>query len=167
MKKIINIKDKRAIEQLKMFKKKKYKDTDVQFINVHLRLMNEILRTNIFDKNDLYINATSLWELMQEVGSAGTHNYHGLTENDIIDALNTINKPYAVFETMYNRYVIVSTELSHFNEQLFVVIELHCSLTNRHDANINKIVTIYPKSDIDKLLDRMNKELILYRKNKK
>ena len=102
---------------------------------------------------------------MQETGNAGTHNYHGLTPSDIFCVLNSIDEPYCIFEVKNERYAIVPTYISSFYEPLMVVIEKEAELINRKNANVNKIVTIYPKSKIDKYLSKIDNKAILYIKN--
>lgn len=150
--KIINIKNKKSISEIQKFKEKKYSLVDIKFENVHLRDINKLISFDLFDKNDLYINSTTLWELMQPVGKAGSHNYHNLSAEDIYNALIKLSDPYCVFRVKYGRYAIVPVCISSFSEPLMVVIGVGSELINNQNANINKIVTIYPKSDIDKYL---------------
>lgn len=164
MNKIINIKSKKAIKEINAFKEKRYSLVDIKFENVHLRDINKLLSDELFDKNDLYINSVTLWELMQPIGSAGTHNYHNLTPNDIFEAINSISKPACVLKVKRDRYAIIPVTISSFNEPLMVVIEIGGELINKQNANINKIVTIYPKSDIDAYLLKVNPKNILFKK---
>ena len=162
MNRIINIKNKRAINEIQKFKDKKYSLVDIKLENVHLREVNKLLPFILFEKNDLYINSVTLWELMQPTGSTGIHNYHGLSPEDIYNALNSIEEPYCVFRVKNERYAIIPTYISSFKEPLMVVIEKGSELINKKNANINKIVTIYPKSKIDSYLDKLNNKDILY-----
>ena len=164
MNKIINIKNKKSINEIKVFKDKVFVPVDVRFENVHIKRLNEIIKFELFSKNDLYINSKSLWELMQPVGDAGSHNYHGLTSEDIYYALNSLLDPLAVFQVKNERFAIVPVFISSFNEPLMVVIEKDAELMNRQNAKINKIVTIYPKSDLDKYLEGIDETDILFKK---
>lgn len=164
MNKIINIKNKKAIDEIKVFKDKVFVPVDVRFENVHIKRLNEIIKFELFSKNDLYINSKSLWELMQPVGDAGSHNYHGLTAEDIYYALNSLLDPLAVFQVKNERFAIVPVFISSFNEPLMVVIEKDAELMNRQNAKINKIVTIYPKSDLDKYLEGIDETDIMFKK---
>lgn len=139
---------------------------DVKFENVHLKDLNTLIGQNLFSKNDLYANTISLWELMQPIGKKGIHNYHGLTPEDIIDTLATITEPYCVIQTEITRYAIMSTSISHFGEPLMVVIEIRGGLNSNIDANINKLVTMFPKRDIDKTISSKDLKDILYVKPK-
>lgn len=167
MKIIINIKEKEtAIVEVDEFRKKKYEGKDIRFTNVDMIVLNETLSKPIFSKNDLFISSETLWEIMQPLGESNKHNYHELTAFDIVGALNSINKPYALFETKNSRYAIVTTTLSHFNEPLLFIVEIGSGLHVNANANINKIVTIYPKSSVDILLNGLNPKDILFIKTK-
>ena len=48
------------------------------------------------------------------------------------------------------------------NEPFLVVIEIGAELIDKQNANINKIVTIYPKSNIDKYLQGIKDKDVLY-----
>lgn len=162
MNKVINIKSKKAINEIKQFQNKKYSRLDIRFENVHLREINKLLPFSLFEKNDLFINSDTLWELMQPIGKTGTHNYHGLTPDDIFNALNSLEEPYCIFKVKNERYAVIPVYISSHNEYLMVVIETSCGLITNANANINKIVTIYPKSNINKHLTKIKNDDILY-----
>ena len=165
---IVNIQNKKeAVQLLQLFKEKKYVLVDVKFENVHLREINKLLEKDIFSKNDLYINTISLWELMQPLGEKGGHNYHNLSPEDIVDALSSITEPYCVLKTEISQYAILSTSISHFGEPLMVIIEVGAGLDKNINANINKLVTMFPKRDIDKTLKHKDEKDILYLKKNK
>ena len=160
---IVNIQNKKeAVELLQLFKEKKYVLADVKFENVHLREINKLLEKNIFSKNDLYINTISLWELMQPLGNKGGHNYHDLSPKDIVDALSSITEPYCVLKTEISQYAILSTSISHFGEPLMVIIEVGAGLDKNINANINKLVTMFPKGDIERTVKNMDIKNLLY-----
>ena len=164
MNKIINIKKKKSIDDIKVFKDKVFVPVDVKFENVHLKELNALIGSELFSKNDLYINSKTLWELMQPLGNAGSHNYHELTPEDIYYALNDIVHPECVIKTKNERFAVIPTHISSFEEPLMVIIELNSSLIVNKNANINKIVTIYPKSNLDEYLDKLDEKDILYKK---
>ena len=167
MERTINIANReKAIENLKDYKEKKYVLTDVKFLNVHLREINKLLEFDIFVKNDLFINTISLWELMQPLGDKGGHNYHDLSPEDIVDALSSITEPYCILKTEISQYAILSTTISHFGEPLMVIIEVGAGLDKNINANINKLVTMFPKRDIDKSLEHKDPKDILYKSPK-
>lgn len=164
MNKTINIKANKAIKEIREFRDKSFVPIDIKFENIHLKKLNEVVNSELFSKNDLFINSKSLWELMQPVGGAGSHNYHGLTPEDIFSVLNSLLNPLAIFHVKNDRFAIVPILISSFKEPLMVVIEKDAPLMNRQKAKINKIVTIYPKSDLDKYLKSLNEKDILFKK---
>ena len=160
---IINIKSDEAIIDLSKFKNKKYVKCDVRFENVHLIMINNLMRYALFDKNDLFVNSDTLWSLMQEDEKKDNqHHHHGLTPEDILDALNNIVRPYCVFKTKQGRIAIILSCFSHFGEPLMAVIEIGGGIEEDDNANINKLITMYPKSNVDKLLDSVDSKRILY-----
>ena len=44
------------------------------------------------------------------------------------------------------------------------VVELNAALENDRNANVNKLVTIYPKNELDKTINNLDKSKILYKK---
>lgn len=166
MNKVINIKTKKAIKEIREFKIKKYTPVDVKFENIHLRELNKLTSVELFDKNDLYINSYTLWELMQPIGSSGAHNYHELKAEDIFNALNNLINPQCVFKVKSERIAIIPVFVSSFDEPLMVVVEIGSGLIKNKKANINKVVTMYPKSNLEEYLEKMNSTDILYRAKK-
>ena len=153
-----------ALAILNQIKENDYVPFDVKITNSHITSLNGLSGQKIFRKDTLYINSRTLWEIMQELGGAGSHNYHGLTPNDIFIGLRSLNKPSAVIRVKNNRYAIISVELSHFNEPLMIVIETGAELRGKIHANVNKIVTIYPKSDFDEYIKKIDEKEIVYQK---
>ena len=101
---------------------------------------------------------------MQPLGGKGSHNYHGLTPEDIYNALKELHKPKAVIRVEEYRYAIISVELSSFNEPLMIVIQTGAELRGKINANINKVVTMYPKSDSDEYILKSNQQDVLFPK---
>ena len=144
---IINIQNKSsAIEKPNKYKNKQYPSIDIRFENVHLKELNEVTGINLFFKNNLYIGASTLWEIMQPEGQKNTHNSHNLNSGDIIDALSNITSPNYVIKAKHGRYAILSNENASIGEPLIIIIEIGAGINDNIKANINKIVTIYPKS---------------------
>ncbi len=56
----------------------------------------------------------------------------------------------------------MSTSKSHFGEPLFVIIEVNAGLNQNINANINKLVTMFPKRDIEKTIKGKNPKDVLY-----
>ena len=163
MHRILNIGNKKyAINDLHTYKSNEYVPFDIKITNAHIKDINELTGINLFCKDSLYINSRTLWEIMQPIGGKGNHNYHGLTEDDVYLALESIHNPYAIISSKNNRYSIISIGVSHFNEQLIVVIEKNASLITNAKANVNKVVTIYPKDNIKSYIKAKKKKELLY-----
>ena len=163
--KTINIKSKSALEELTQFKEKKYTMCDVRLENVHLTRISELIGHPLFVKNDLFVNSDSLWSLMnedEEKTDNETHTHHPLTPVDILDALNNIQDPYCVFKTKNGRISIVVSCLSHYGEPLMAIIEIGVGLIDDMNANINKLITMYPYSRINKVIDKLKSNELLY-----
>ena len=164
----INVRNKDlAKEFLRKIKDNDYVPFDIKVENSHIRDLNKLAGKIVFRKDTLYISSFTLWEIMQAVGSKGKHNYHGLTEDDILMALSSFKNPKYFFITKNYRYAIITTENSHFNIPLFVVIEIGAGTKENAKANIYKIVTIYPKDNYESVVKSLNKKDILYEANKK
>ena len=103
---------------------------------------------------------------MQPLGEKGGHNYHDLSPEDIVDALSSITEPYCILKTEISQYAILSTMLSHFGEPLMIIIEVGSGNVADKEANINKLITMFPKRDIDKSLEHKDPKDILYRSPK-
>lgn len=155
----------KALEDLAEIKNKNYGNVDIKIENLHLKRINVLIRKNVFKKNDAYISAETLWEVMKEQGEEGKHHFHGLNEGDVVNGLSSITNPLYVIKTDLNRYSLISSFISSFGYPLIKVIELNAGLVNDQKAFVNKIVTIYPKDEIDKYVLKLPKENVLY-KNK-
>ena len=101
---------------------------------------------------------------MQPQPGEGKHHHHGLTESDVLEGLKSISDPHLIISTDQNRYLIVSLFISSFGFPLMIVIEIHSSLVTDLNANINKIVTLYPKDDIAGLIKKTASSNLLYKK---
>ena len=155
-----------AIKRLGQAKEKDYGNIDIKITNLHLIKLNTLANQTLFTKNDAYISAHTLYCVMNDDNDdtyKATHNYHNLTVDDIYEGLKSICNPNMIFSSDQNRYLIVSLFISSFGVPLLVVIEVHADLINKKAANINKIVTIYPKGDVNDLL-KGTKEKLIYRR---
>ena len=164
--KAINIKNRNDAEQeLIRLQKKKYPALDIRFENTHLLDLNTLIQKSIFVKNDLFANAEMLWEIMQPVGTKGSHNSHGLTPKEILEVLNSLIDPYYIYKSETpNRYVIVSLIIRESGDPLIIVIEVGSGIIDKIDANINKMITMYPKAKINNIVLNLSKSDILYKK---
>ena len=162
MKRVINIGNKKqACEQLKQYKEKHYESVDVEFTNVHLLKINDLVGFKLFSKNSLYVRSSTLWEVMQPVGMSGKHHYHGLEPETIVDALSSLINSFFIYESYSDRYAVLVYGNEDF-PNIMVIIELNAGLSNDRNANVNKLVTIYPKSDLEKLVSHIDEKNILY-----
>ena len=164
MKRIINIdKKKKACKDLEQFKNKRYESLEIEFTNVHLLKLNQVLGFRAFSKDSLYVHSSTLWDIMQPIGSTYKHHSHGLYPEFVVETLSSLKETFFVYESYSNRYVV----LVHGNKEypnIITVIELNAGLKDNRNANINKLVTMYPKSNLSKLLEHLEKEKIRYKK---
>ena len=162
---ILNISNEESsIELLKQLRDKDYVPFDVEITNSHITELNELTGKKLFAKSSLYINSKTLYDIMQSEGKSENHNYHGLTPEDVYMSLISIKDPKCVFITKFERYAIVSIELSHFDYPLMMVVEKDAGLLLNVNANINKIITIYPKDHIDEYIAKLDERVLLYKK---
>ena len=153
MQKDINIKNKAAAEKaITYYKNKRVRDVDVRLSNTELKQINNLSRIDLFSKNDLFVNSETLWSIMQPTGDRDSHNHHGLTPKELIETFNNLTDPYCVFVAELGRLGVISTIISESGHPLMVVIEIGAGLIGRIDANINKMLTMYPKDELDKYL---------------
>ena len=164
MNKIINIKTKKSIDDIAEFKDNDFAPCDIKFTNVHLKKLNKILTIELFSKNDLYVNSATLHDVMQPEGKSESHNHHNLAPEAIFGALNNLLNPECVVKVKKERYAVITTSISSLHEPLMLVIELNSGLIVNKKANVNKIVTIYPKSNLEKYLEKFKEKEILYKK---
>ena len=154
MHKVINIKvQEHAIEALEYYKNKKVKTIDIRLSNTELKGINKLIGMDMFSKNDLFVNSDTLWSIMQPVGEKDSHNHHGLTPKELVDTFNNFTNPYCVFVAELGRLGVISTIISESGHPLMVVIEIGAGLISNSDANINKMLTMYPKDELDKYLE--------------
>ena len=159
--KTINIKNRtQSLKELENFKNKNYGRVDIKIENLHLNQLNELLGKRIFKKNDAYISAETLWELMQPIGQKKQHNYHGFSPSNILEIFLSLTKPYCILKTHLSRFTIISSIMLN-KTRLLTIVEINATLSKNRAARINKIVTIYPKDHIDQYI---GKRTILYLK---
>ena len=152
MKKTINIQNKKeVILGIQVFQTKQY-TCDVRFINIHLKDLNALVHKELFSKNDLFVEAGTLWDIMQPLGKVRAHHFHALTSTDIFATLQNITQPYCILENADGRIEILSSIKSHFGVPLIVVIELNSGIITNDSANINKMVTMFPKRNADQYI---------------
>lgn len=160
--KVINVKSVDALKQISEYKNNKYVMHDVRFENVHMKRINALINYDLFSKNDLFINSVGLWELMQSKGGKGGHNYHDLSPKEVLDALNNIVSPYCIFKTKQDRLSIILSCVCHEGKPLMAIVEINADLIDKKNAKINKLVSLYPKDDIDEIVNKLHPNEVLY-----
>ena len=133
-----------ALEMLYHLKQNKYDSLDVRIRNSHIKELNTKLGRNVFKNDVVYANALMFWEIMQPLGGRGKHHYHGLSPENVYEALSTMRYSENVILSYDNRYVIVTlaTIANGISIAAIVTPEGHAKeLVNR---NVIKIITIYP-----------------------
>ena len=163
MNKYINIGSKdKTLEYLKIMKENEYVPFDLKITNAHIMELNGLIGRRIFKKDSLYINSFTLWEIMQDVGVGQKHNHHGLTEEDVYLALSSLKDPRYFYISKMSRYAVITTELSHFNLPLMIIIDTKATANGTLKSTVNKIVTIYPKDNVDNLVKNLDEKCLLY-----
>ena len=155
---------KEAIKAFNAFKTNDYVPFDIELINVHLKDINNNLSVNVFRKSSLYITSKTLWECMQPLGSKGKHNFHGLLPEEIYDSLHDLQNARCIARVCDTRTVIVTSIVASCGDPIVVIVETGSSLTFNRNANINKIVTLYPKKKLDTYLSKISKNNIFIKK---
>lgn len=144
--KFINLANKKStIEVLEEYKNSNGNfDVDIKILNSHIRDLNAILNKNVFKKNTLFIHSQTLWEIMQPVGGKGQHNYHGLSPNNVYDALTTIRFSNDVTLSYGDRYLIITLATVFDDINIAIVITPKGTQRVNPKKSINKVITIYP-----------------------
>ena len=132
-----------AIELLKQVKENDYVSFDVKLLNLHLKRLNMILGKNVIKNNSAYVNLQTLWEIMQDIGTKGQHHFHGLTPENVYEALRTLKDSKDVRISYDSRYVIISLAKFGNNTPIAVIIEPNGYIKKINNTAV-KIVTIYP-----------------------
>ena len=147
--KIINIGNQEsAITVLTEIKENDYVPFDVRITNSHITNLNSVLGKKVFRKDALYVGSDTLWEIMQPTGSKGKHHHtHGLSPEEVFGALSTIKDSKDITISYDNRFVIVTLETISDGANIVVIVSPNCPLINNADANIIKIITIYPSKN--------------------
>lgn len=98
--------------------------------------------------------------MKKSCGRDESHNFHNLSPRIIYDSLCAIKSPEAIYKSRgyINRFIIV-TPITYNKEHIIVIVEIGARLVNDINANINKLVTIYPKDKVS-----LNNNELLYQK---
>ena len=133
-----------ALEFLEDFKNKKYVPFYVRITNSNIKELNKVIGRNVFKKDALYINSLSLWEIMQPVGGRGKHHYHGLTPEDVYNALSRLQYSKEVYTSCEDRYVVITDVVITRDVKLVVILTPNALLYKERIDNVVVIITIYP-----------------------
>ena len=137
--------EKLTIDSLTALKENKVNNYDIRITNSHITNLNSVLKKRVFKKETLYISSEALWEIMQPIGNKGKHNYHGLTPQNIFDALVTMKQSTEIDISYDNRYLIVTLATVFDDINLVVIVTPTGNLKNNTKMIVNRIITIYPK----------------------
>lgn len=124
---------------------------EIRITNVHLKQINKTSIYKPFKKNDLFVDSSTLYDAMQPVGGTGRHHYHGLKIEEIYDAILSFKKAKGLLPSYGNRYVILTTVIASCGYKIIAIIDTCAPLMNDRNANINKLITLYPKEMDEKL----------------
>ena len=148
----INIaKRKEALKILKNFKDNIYQNSIVEIENIRLKNINKFFKSTIITRSNCFIESKTLWEIMQPIGNKKSHNFHGLTEEMVFDALNSLSNPIDAKPSYYGRFLIITIAVEEHGHNLGAIIEPNIYNITL-DKTINKIITIHP-------LDLKNKKM--------
>ena len=147
---IINIGDKESsLELLKIFKENKYVPFYVRVTNSNIMELNNILGRKVFKKDAVYISSQTLYEIMQDDQRQGSHHHHGLTPEQVYNALSRLQYSKEVVVTFDDRYVVITDVFVTDEVKLIVIVSSDTTVVVQDLKNIISIITIYP-SDKDK-----------------
>ena len=149
MNKTINIiKKEDTIKMLLKIKEHSYQEGEIRLNNAHLKNLNKKTIYKPFKKNDLFINLSTLHDAMQPGGSRGRHHYHGLSVEEVYDVLLNLKNSIGVCPSFGSRYIILTTVIANCGYKIIAIIDTKAPLMNDRNANVNKLITFYPK-DVD------------------
>ena len=144
--KYINLGNKaEALEFLEDFKNKKYVPFYVRITNSNILVLNTIIGNKVFKKDEVYVRSSTLHDIMQQPGGKGEHNYHGLTPNDVYNALSRIHLSKNVEPTEDNKYIVITDVKVSDEVSLIVIIKAKGYIFKLDRKKVVIIITIYPK----------------------
>ena len=163
---LINIAEKNeSIQQLEQIKQKNYGNVDIKIINLHLMRLNVFIGKVVFRKNDGYITAETLFDIMKENIGKNKHHFHSLSAEDVYKGLRYLNDPLCIIDEGDDRYLTISSFLSALNIPILVIVEINASLVLNKNTRINKVVTMYPSDKTNLYISRCMKDgTLLYKK---
>lgn len=125
--------------------KKKPNNYDIRITNSHITNLNNVIGRKVFKKDALYVSSETLWEIMQPLEVEGKHHHtHELSPEEIYNALSTLKDSKEISVSYDNRFVIVTLATIYDGANLVIIVAPDSPLINDANANIIKIITIYP-----------------------
>ncbi len=159
---LINIVNKqKATRSLNSYAERDHGHIDVRFRNVHLCLLNETIGRTIFRKNDLYADASTLYELMMPIGGRGSHHYHGLKPTQIIQTLSNLKKADCIIHSEKERILLGVYLETGIDKCMVVIIDPEATVKTDFQAKVCKLITMYEYSEFSKHLKNIPKEDII------
>ena len=101
---------------------------------------------------------------MQPLGAKGKHNFHGLSPEEIYDSLRDLQNTRCIASVRESRFVIVTNIIASCGDPIIAIVETGSPLTLNRNANINKVVTLYPKKNLDNYLKKIPKNKMTIKK---
>ena len=157
---IINIGNRsKAIDFLNNLEENK-SQYEYKVTNLGLTKLNKVCKGKPFSQEIAYIDYSTLRDAMMEVGGKGSHNYHGLTPSEVIDALRSIKDAKKVYESKKNpeRCIIVSSIDAECGYPIIVIIALNNPLHSERELRINKIASLYPKRNLQSFIESLKEK---------
>ena len=146
MLRILNIGDSTSsLETLEKIKNNDYSPFEVRIQNSHIVELNKEIGMKVFKNNMLFINSKTLWEIMHPIGGKGKHHYHGLTPNNILEALKTMRHSKDVNLSYDGRYIIISLAKDVNEKYLAIIVDPNGTTKDSRNKRVARIVTIYPQ----------------------
>ena len=162
---VINVGNKpEAIRRLNHYAERDRGHFDVLFRNVHLCLLNETIGRTIFRKNDLYVDASTLYELMMPVWGQGSHHYHGLKPTQIIYALSNLKKANCIIRSGKGRILLGILLETWRDKYMVVIIDPEATIKTDFRTKVCKLITMYEYSAFSKHLENLPETDIIFRR---
>ncbi len=165
MGKDINVKNiEEAVKSLNHYAERDRGHFDVRFRNVHLCTLNETAERTIFRKNDLYVDASTLYELMMPIGGRGSHHYHGLKPTQIIQTLSNLKKADCIIHSEKERILLGVYLETGIDKCMVVIIDPEATVKTDFRTKVCKLITMYEYSAFSKHLENLPETDIIFRR---
>ena len=165
---ILNIKDKsdfiKKIEQIKISNLR----GKVEFINLDLSELSELMKGHL-DFIDLskpiIMENSKLRKVMRHFNKE--KHYHGITSENVFNALNKINDPYIITQNILNPYNIsfITKTINNQNENILIAFAFEYKL-KKEKIYVNHIETIFWVSEVNiekyKNANKLNNRNVIY-----